>query len=180
MSDQINQEELIPNQSENKCTKRRSKRSKVILSIVIIVITIFTIKGIVFARHLHKFADGPGEFLIEKISENLNLDAAQIAQLERIKEEIKTKMEANKPNRDNMFEDLANEFKKDNMDKNKMKELSEQKEKQMQEMKDFMMDKIIEFHNILTPEQRNKTVESMKDMKGKFHERMENFKDRKN
>lgn len=40
-------------------------------------------------------------------------------------------------------------------------------------MKDFMMDKMIEFHDLLTPEQRIKAVDAMKEMKGKFHDRMD-------
>jgi Spy/CpxP family protein refolding chaperone len=36
-----------------------------------------------------------------------------------------------------------------------------------QEMKEFMMDEMIKFHAILTPEQRNKAADKMKN----FHER---------
>lgn len=180
MSDQINQENLNPVQPE-KCVKRtKGKKKKVILSVLIVILTIFAIKGILFARHIHKVADGPGDFIIEKLSENLSLDASQIAQLEKIKNEIKAKMETNKPDKENMFEDFANEFKKDNIDRNKLKELSDKKEIQMQEMKNFMTDKIIEFHDLLTPEQRIKAADNMKEMKMKFHDRMDHFKDRKN
>lgn len=183
MSDQINQENLNPEQPEKKVRRLRSKSKKVILSVLIIIFSVFAIKGILFARHIHKFADGPGDFIIERLSENLNLDAAQIAQLEKIKDEIKAKMEANKPGKDqreSMLNEFAEEFKKDNLDRNKLKELEDRKEMKMQEMKDFMMDKIIEFHNLLTPEQRIKAADNMKEMKMKFHDRMDHFKDKKN
>jgi Spy/CpxP family protein refolding chaperone len=83
-------------------------------------------------------------------------------------------MESKKPVRENKMEEFADEFRKDNIDRNKLLELGQKKEQEMKEMKEFMLDKIIEFHSILTPEQRNKAVDEMKNMKekfGKMHDR---------
>jgi len=175
MSDEINKEEQI---SQKKKSFFSSTKSRVILTVVIVIFAIIAIKGIALARHFHRFADGPHGFIIEKISENLNLTPEQKAHVEKISDQIKQKMEAKKSTRENMLDEFANEFKKDNMDRNKLKELSVKKDQEKQEMKDFMMDKIIEFHDLLTPDQRNKAVETMKEMKGKFHDKMKKFKDR--
>ncbi|MDQ3022313.1 MAG: Spy/CpxP family protein refolding chaperone [Bacteroidota bacterium] len=108
--------------------------------------------------------------MIGMIVEKLDLSDNQKAQVEKIRDEIKAKRDLRKGIRENLMEDFANEFKKDNMDKSKLRELDQKREQSMQEMKDFMMDKLIEFHNLLTPEQRTKAVETMKEMKNKFHD----------
>lgn len=166
MSDQINQNET--NTSKKK-TFFGSTRSKVILSVIILIVTLMAIKGIAVAKHLHKFGDGPEGFIIGRISEVLDLNSTQKAQVEKIKDEIKKKMETKKADRDNMFEEFANEFKKESLDKNKLNEFAIRKDQEHKEMREFMTDKLIEFHSILTPEQRTKAIEEMKNMKEKFH-----------
>lgn len=175
MSDQINQEDQIPEIKKTKFFK--STKVKIILSVVIVLFTVVTIKGIAFAKHFHKLHDGPDGFIIEHLVKNLNLTEVQKAQVERIRDQIKEKMEANKPDRKNDMDDFANEFRKDKMDKNTLKEIHQKNEKKHEEMKEFMLDKLIEFHDILTPDQRNKAIENMKDMKMKFHEGRDKFKD---
>ncbi|MEO8447197.1 MAG: Spy/CpxP family protein refolding chaperone [bacterium] len=175
MSEISNTEEQTP--QKNKKRFFSSAKSKIILSIVIILFTVLAVKGIAVARHFHKFADGPGGFIIERLTENLNLTESQKAQVERIREQIKQKMEANKPDHENDADAFAGEFKKDKLDINKLKEFDQEREKKHNEMKEFMMEKIVEFHDILTPDQRNQAVENMKDMKNKFHDRMGKFKD---
>lgn len=171
MSDQIKGEEQVPAKKKSVLS---STGSKIVLSVVIFLFTVLAVKGIAFARHIHKFADGPGAFLIDRISETLDLSSDQKAKVEKIKDQIKEKMESKKSERENKFDEFADEFKKDNIDRNKLLELGQKKEQEMKEMKEFMLDKIIEFHSILTPQQRNKAVEEMKNMKekfGKMHDR---------
>jgi len=156
----------------------KTKKAKIILSVCIIFFAFLTVSGIAVGRHFHKFHDGPGAFLIDRISEKLDLTSSQKTQVEKIKTEIKEKFESRKSDRGNMFEDFANEFRKDNLDKNALKELQSKKEQNKKEMEDFMMDKIIEFHNILTPEQRNKAMDAMKEMGNKFHRGMDKHGDK--
>ncbi|MEO8210101.1 MAG: Spy/CpxP family protein refolding chaperone [bacterium] len=147
---------------------KKLRKLKIIIPVIVVAFLITAVCGIVSAKK--KFGDGPGGFMIGMIVEKLDLTDIQKAQVEKIRDEIKTKMDLRKDNRDNMMEEFANEFKKDNMDKNKLKDLDLKREQNMMEMKDFMMDKLVEFHNLLTPEQRNKAVETMKEMKNKFHD----------
>lgn len=177
MSDEMNNQQEIPQQKKSFLS---STKAKVLLSVLVIIFTIVAIKGIAVANHFHKFADGPHAFMIEKISEKLNLSADQKAQVERISSEIKEKMKPTREPRENLEDEFADEFKKDNMDRNKLKELAEKREMNMKEKKDFMMDKIIEFHDLLTPEQRIKAVDSMKEMKEKFHDGKKMFEDKQN
>lgn len=169
MSDQIKQESLVPAKKHRKFFSTTS--SKLIMSVAVIIFIVIAIKGIAMGRHFHKFHDGPHGFIMEQIIGKLNLDENQKAQVEKIREQIKEKMEANKPDRKNDLDELENEFKKDNLDKNTLKQIFENKDQNREEMKDFMLDKLIEFHKILTPEQRTKAAELMKEMREKFHDR---------
>lgn len=168
------------NNPESKNLKRKScrhRKLRFIIPVLVLAFILTSVFGIVYAKK--KFRDGPDGFLMGMIVEKLDLTSDQKAQVEKLRAEIREKMDAKKDNRESMMDEFANEFKKDNMDRNKLKELDQKREQNMQEMKDFMMDKMIQFHNILTPEQRVKAVDAMKGMKDKFHERMDRTKDRR-
>lgn len=175
MSDQIKKEEII---SEKENSFNKSRKYRLIFSVLTVFLFAVLIKGIAFAQPMNRHGDGP-MFLIGKISKNLDLTIDQKAKVENIMEQIKQKMEANKPDRESMFNEFAEQFKKDKLDKNQILEDMKAKELKSQEMKEFMLDKIIEFHSILTPEQRNKAVEEMKAMKENFQDRKREFRNKK-
>lgn len=145
-----------------------SVKSKVILGIIIITAVLISIKGIAIAQHIHKHGGDPVGMIIGRISEKLDLNQAQNQQLEKIRDDIRQKMDSKKQNRESDFETFANEFRNNSIDRNKLIEIAEKREKDREEMRNFMMDKLIEFHSMLTSEQRSKVIEVMKDMKDKF------------
>lgn len=170
-------ENAMPESIQPEDIKSRSKSfKKFIIPLIVTALIFSSVFGIVYAKK--KFRDGPPGFIIEMLTQNLNLSENQKAQVERLKVQVKEKMEQNKPDGESAMDELANEFKKDQLDKKKLMELADKKEHKKEEMKEFMMDKLIEFHNILTPEQRNKVVENMTSMKDKFHDKMDKFKDK--
>ena len=115
-----------------------------------------------------KFADGPGGFMIGMLIEKLDLNETQKTQVEKIRDEIHARMQSGSNDHQTMMEDFASEFTNENMDKNKLMELDQKRQEIMKENKEFMMDKMIEFHNILTPAQRQEAVDLMKNMRGKY------------
>lgn len=171
------QENTNPECKNLKRKSCRHRKLRFIIPVLVLAVILTSVFGIVYAKK--KFRDGPDGFLMGMVVEKLDLNSDQKAQVEKLRTEIREKMEAKKDNRESMMNEFANEFKKDNMDRNKLKELDQKREQNMQEMKDFMMDKMIEFHNILTPDQRVKAVDVMKEMKDKFHDRMDKPKDKK-
>ncbi|HQY52876.1 MAG TPA: Spy/CpxP family protein refolding chaperone [Ignavibacteria bacterium] len=141
---------------------------------MLILFGVITVKGIAIAKNIRKFADGPEGFIIDKISEKLDLNASQKTQVERIKAQIKEKMESQKPDRESMMKEFSEEFTKSTLDKNSILDHMKKNESKKEEMKTFMIDKLVEFHAILTPEQRVKAVELMiefKEMKDKHQPR---------
>jgi Spy/CpxP family protein refolding chaperone len=171
------QENTNPECKNLKRKSCRHRKLRFIIPVLVLAVILTSVFGIVYAKK--KFRDGPDGFLMGMVVEKLDLNSDQKAQVEKLRTEIREKMEAKKDNRESMMNEFANEFKKDNMDRNKLKELDQKREQNMQEMKDFMMDKMIEFHNILTPDQRVKAIDAMKELKDKFHDRMERPKDRR-
>ncbi|MBS1518976.1 MAG: Spy/CpxP family protein refolding chaperone [Bacteroidetes bacterium] len=142
---------------------------RITLAVFAVFFGIVLVKGIAFAKNIHKFHhDGPEGFIIDRISDELDLNADQKAQVERIKGEIRNKMESEKPDREAMLKEFSEEFTKDRLDKNKILEHIQKNETKRNEMKEFMIDKLVEFHSILTPQQRLKVIEKMKEMKNMF------------
>lgn len=178
---EIEMKYLSDNQSESALMNLKPNKRKLIKflipSLVVILIITFSF-GISAAKK--KFHDGPEGFIMGRLTENLNLNETQKAQLEKIREQIREKMESKKQDRESGMKEFENEFLKENIDRSKLIELSKKKETEMQEMKEFMIDRMIEFHNILTPEQRAKAVENLKEMKDKFRHRPDRDKDKPN
>ena len=178
MSDQNN------HQASEPVNKSLLKRTGIRITVLLIVILsgIFTIKGMAIAMSIHKPADSPEGFIIDRISESLDLNTTQKAQLQRIKDQIREKRESDKAEREDMLKEFSDEFTKNTFDKNVIIDRMKENESKKEEMKNFMIDKLVEFHDILTPEQRSKVVELLKGMNekkdkhqqrgpGNFHEK---------
>jgi Spy/CpxP family protein refolding chaperone len=151
-----------------KNTENRKRKKKLFLWGFIIFFLIAGITGISIAQKVKKMRDGgPLMFMMEKITKDLNLTDQQKTDIDKIREEIKTKMESRKKDTQSGMDDFANAFKQDKLDKETLKAIEQNRESDRQDMKDFMMDELIKFHDILTPDQRNQVVEKMKKMKDK-------------
>ncbi|NOS86255.1 MAG: hypothetical protein HOP31_14030, partial [Ignavibacteria bacterium] len=67
-------------------------------------------------------------------------------------------------------------FRGDTFDKTKALELMKKHDSEREEMRKFMLDKTAKFHAILTPAQRNKAVDKMKEFHDKKREMRDKFK----
>lgn len=153
----------------NEKSAARNFKLKLSIPIIIAGILITGIYGIVSAQK--KFMDGPHGFIIDQLLKDLNLSESQKTQVEKIKEQIHERMEMKKQDTENSMDEFADEFRKDNIDKDKLIELGNKRSRDEKEMKEFMLNKLIEFHDLLTPEQRSKAADNLKRMKEKFHDR---------
>lgn len=153
---------------ENNKKKNRLPRKRLILTVVLTVVIVVSIAGIGFAQKMKDLRDnGPIFFMMEKISKELKLDDKQKAEMDKIHEEIKAKMESNKQSRQNDMADFENLFKQNSISKDELKLLVQKHEQKREEMRDFYMDEFIKFHAILTPEQRQLAIDKMHEMKNK-------------
>ncbi|MCC6864824.1 MAG: Spy/CpxP family protein refolding chaperone [Ignavibacteria bacterium] len=157
------------NPPNNPPVKPSNSKRKILISIIVV----FVITGIAalgFAKNFydnHRGGHDKVGFIIGKISKELDLNDEQKAEVEKIKIEIKAKMDENKQNRSQDAVEMENLFRSSSFDKTKALELSSKRDAERQEMKSFMIDELAKFHSILTPDQRNKAADKMKEFREK-------------
>jgi protein CpxP len=161
-------------------TKRKVSHKKFLLWGLVITFLVAGTAGISFAQKVKQLRDkGPMFFMMKKFTDDLNLTDQQKTEVDKIREEVKAKMKDKKTTRESSKTDFENAFKQDKLDKETLKIIMQKRDAQREEMKDFMLDELIKFHDILTPEQRTKAVEKMQSMKDKKKKRSDR-KDRNN
>jgi Spy/CpxP family protein refolding chaperone len=145
---------------------------------VLLVFIITGIAGLGFAKGFYDKhrPHGPLGFMMEMVVKDLDLNAQQKSEVDKIKEEIKVKMDAKKTDRKADMEEMMQMFRTDNFDKTKALELMKKHDAERDEMRNFMLDETAKLHSILTPDQRNKAVDKMKE----FHDKRQNMKDKWN
>ncbi len=164
-----------------KTPKSKTVFNKFLLIYFISSIAIISVISAGFAFKVKEFRDhGPFGFIMSKIVKELDLNTEQKAAIDKIQEEVKAKMEENKKERENHMSEFGNLFKQDKLDKDQLMTLSKQHDAKREEMKSFFMDELIKVHAILTPDQRTKAVEKMKELKEKHKnwDKDQDFKER--
>ena len=171
ISTQDNQNNQNPKKGFFSTTKR-----KVIFSLIAFLILTGAFAGVSFAKKIyHLKKDGPVGMIIDKITEGMTLSNDQKTKIANLKNDIKEKMDSKKSDKKEKFEGFINEFKKDNLDKIVLENMFQKNEAERNEMRNFAESKIVEFHSILTPDQRIQAADKMEKMREKFHDKMENF-----
>jgi Spy/CpxP family protein refolding chaperone len=149
--------------------ERKSTVKYWVIGAIVVVLVITGIKGIGFAQKFKHFHDdGPLGFMLGKITEDLDLNAQQKTEVQKIKDEIKAKMESRKQTHEERAAEFENLFKSDNLDRKALTDLYQKHETDRQEMREFFTDELIKFHDLLTPAQRVKAIDKMKEMREKF------------
>ena len=170
-------EEITQNTTPEKPKPVKYSKKKFFLWGFIIFFLVAGVTGIGIAQKIKKLRDGgPLMFMMNKITKDLNLTDQQKTDVDKLKDEIKAKMESRKKDKKDRLDDFGNAFKQDKLDKETLKSIDQQSDADRQEMKDFMMDELIKFHDILTPDQRSQVIEKMKEMRDKRKEMFKNHK----
>lgn len=115
--------------------------------------------------HAHK-----AEFMVDYISETLDLNESQKEQLDRIKDEVMLKAEQMHADREQMREELMVQLRSDEIDKVVVKDMVAQHSARMDEIIELLVDRLAEFHKTLTPEQKDKLIAKIETFK-KWHGR---------
>jgi len=163
----MNEQNLNP-ESGLEVKKPKTRINKLLLGYFITTIVIVAVVSVGFTMTAKKFKDhGPFGIIMEMVVKDLDLNDQQKAEIEKIRDEVKAKMEAKKKDRGKDMEEFGNLFKQDKIDKEQLITLAKKHESDREEMKSFFMDELIKVHDVLTPEQRTKAVEKLKEMKEK-------------
>lgn len=153
---------------------KMNKGKKIFISSIVVVVILVAVVAVGYTKMMGNH-NGPLGTMLEKMTKDLNLDANQKTQVDKIKDEIKAKMDAkkdaNKDSRKQSAEDFANLFKQSTLDKQAIQDLAAKRDKDREDMKNFMMDELVKFHDILTPDQRGKVADKIMDFANHKHDK---------
>ena len=143
---------------------------------VVISLMIFANSAMAFgpySRHgfFQKNSEKHSERMIEHLTEDLELDTVQVAQLRKIKDELNDKRNSLKVDRQQIFDNLLSEIGNDELDISKFQVIVDNNAARVKLETAFFTEKMIEFHQMLSPVQREKLVSKVKEMKQRREDR---------
>jgi Spy/CpxP family protein refolding chaperone len=109
-------------------------------------------------------------FMVDYISETLDLSESQQAQLNRIKAELLKKARQMHADKDSMREELIAQLRSEEIDQALVKAKIAEHRVQMDEIIDLIVVRLAEFHKTLTPEQKEKLIAKIETFK-KWHDK---------
>ena len=135
--------------------------------LTIILIGFLVSAALLFSGCRSHSPDHKAEFMVDYISETLDLNDNQRAHLDGIKEEFLAKAKEMHARKEAMHTEFKAELLKEEIDQQRVKALIAQKREHMTEIIDLAVVRLAEFHATLTPEQKEKLVDKLEY----FHEK---------
>ena len=114
-------------------------------------------------RHGHDPAQR-AEWIAKKIAKELDLNDAQKAKLELVKQEFLAQHEKRKPEREEAFQTVLAQVRSKQLDTAKIQALIERRHKHMEEAAPSVLKKIADFHASLTDEQKEKAARKLEKL----------------
>jgi len=121
-------------------------------------------------RHSHGHK---AEFMVDYISETLDLNDTQQAQLNQIKDDVMTKARQMRTDKESMREEFVAQLRSEEIDEVRVKAVIAEHSAQMDEVVDLIVGRMAEFHKTLTPEQKEKLVTKIETFKKWHHRELE-------
>ena len=139
------------------------KKGLYILMMALLIAGVAGISGCRRHSHAQKL-----EFMVDYISETLDLSESQQAHLNQIKEELMAKARQMHADKDSMREELIAQLRSEEIDQTLVKARIAEHRDQMDGIVDLMVVRLAEFHKTLTPEQKEKLIAKIETFK-KWH-----------
>ena len=139
---------------------------KKVFNISIIALLIAGVAGFSGCRrhsHAHK-----AEFMVDYISETLDLTESQQEQLNQIKDELMEKARQMHTDKESMHAELVAQLRNQEIDQALVKAKIAEHRAQMDDIIDLMVVRLAEFHQTLTAEQKEKLIAKIETFK-KWH-----------
>ena len=118
-------------------------------------------------RHSHGHK---AEFMVDYISEALDLNENQQAQLDQIKDELMAKAKGMHADKESLHEELVTQLRSEEIDQVRVKAVIAEHREKMDEIIDLVVVRLAEFHKTLTAEQKEKLIAKIETFK-KWHHR---------
>ena len=141
------------------------KKGLYILMIGMLISGVALFSGCRRHSHGHK-----AEFMVDYISETLDLNESQQAQLDQIKDELMAKAQQMHADKESMHAELVAQLRSEEIDQMRVKAVVAEHRTQMDEIIDLIVDRLAEFHRTLTPAQKEKLISKIETFK-KWHHR---------
>ena len=109
-------------------------------------------------------------FIVDYISETLDLDDSQQALLNQIKDELMAKADQMRADRASMHAELIAQLRSEEIDQARVKAMIAGHRAKMDEVIDLIVFRLAEFHKTLSPEQKEKLIAKIEAFK-KWHQR---------
>lgn len=116
----------------------------------------------------HKSPEERAEWVTKKITKELDLNESQKQTLAAIKTDLLAKHAAEKAERESQLRQFTELMRKDTIDTTKLAELKKKHQQLRDRAEEQFLAKIVEFHKVLTPEQRNKSADLLQKHMGRF------------
>lgn len=131
----------------------------IITAVVTLIVTVLVGGGIMKYRFHHATPEKHAKRVVKMISWRLDLDDSQKAKLQDISRDALEKFREHRKSHKGDREVFKNLITKDNLTRDDLEPMVEKRKAAMEEMKPFIMDKVLEFHAMLKPEQKKKLAE---------------------
>jgi Spy/CpxP family protein refolding chaperone len=105
------------------------------------------------------------EFMVDYVSETLDLTETQQEHLARIKDELMEKGQQMRANRQAFHDEIISQLNSEEIDQERLIKAVDEKRAQMEEMIDLVIARLVEFHRTLTPEQKTKLVAKLENFR---------------
>ena len=138
------------------------------LNLTLIAFLLISIAGFAGCRRHSPYQKA--EFMVDYVSETLDLNESQKAHLDQIKEELLEKGIQMRADKGAMHAELAAQLRSEEIDQDRLKAMVTDHKNKMEELIDLGIVRLAEFHKTLTPEQREKLVAKLESFK-KWHGR---------
>ncbi|WP_208728686.1 Spy/CpxP family protein refolding chaperone [Leptospira selangorensis] len=107
-------------------------------------------------------------YIVKKLKSELDLTDTQAATLDKIKEDVLAKRKELKMGGHFFPKEAVEELRADKLNPEKWNKLGEEREKKIAALRVFFTKKAVEFHAVLTPEQRGKLADLILKFQSKF------------
>jgi protein CpxP len=142
------------------------KKSLTILLVGALITSLGLFSGCRRSSDAHK-----AEFMVDYISETLDLDDSQQAQLNQIKDELMAKARQIRAGQASMHAELVAQLRSEEIDQARVKALIAEHRAQMDEIIDLIVVRLAEFHRTLSPEQKEKLIAKIETFKNHSYHR---------
>ena len=134
----------------------------------ILLMTLLVAGLVVFSGCRRPGAEHGAEFMVDYISETLDLDDSQRAKLESIKEELIQKHADMRADKEAMQAEIKTLLLSDQIDEASLRAMVAEQRARMDAVVDLVIARFIEFHNTLTAQQKAKLVSKLEQFE-KYH-----------